>query len=567
MLGATIQTLIGVATKPDRASPEYAKWVEQDDFLDFLRGMRKREEIVLYTGLTHCFLYGVAVPTTALEPLDVDDLHRWSCNPFSSWGLCHGYQDGAAEPQMWIEPPLASCGSKVLAQGEQLLFIREFDGRRDGRTYVELSQKAAHLLGLHYMHERKAYCRLDENGDLEDVVRICEVEDGWIVTIKRDDLDLLLAMLKSSYVLLFDSTRFEPRSFSGWSNGPEEVVQFPEEGLFYRGRGNPGRESYLRGFQITAPADGQRLRRRLMWGESPEPKQYASFVALDWKHRQVRECSCDPAQLGNYFVPSELPFETSPAFFRPEVLLKYKADPDKYQIERRSIHCRGTWSLRSFDINEAGQVHAYLCDLNKLPYAEQLYWKSYNEAPKSGISKRAYKSDFLAEWDDSPDPLESLKRRLQALHDRKFAWWSLKNATLPERVHYPVTDAQEEWANELMLLDQLVVEGFNRSHFKAKAEAIGIDVNPQWGSLKLISEVLRRQQVNDDEVNAVVTPLKLLHDLRSKMKGHANGSEAKALRNDVIASHGTLKEHYRALAAECDRAIALMTEFADKGVF
>lgn len=479
MLGATIQFLIEIATKPDRASPEYAKWVEQDGFLDFLRGMYKREEIVLYAGLTHCFLYGVAVPTTALDPLDVEDLHGWSCNPFSSWGLCHGYREGVADRQMWIEPPLASCGSRVLEQGEQLLFIREFDGRRDERTYVELSQKAAHLLGLHYMPERKAYCRLDKNGDLEDVVRICEVEDGRIVTIKRDDLDLLLAMLESSYILLLDSTRFEPRSFSGWSNGPEEVVQLPEDGLFYRGRGNPGRESYVRGFQITAPADGQRLRRRLMW-ESPEPKQYASFVALDWKHRQVRECSCDPAQLGNYFVPSELPFETSPAFFRPEVLLKYKADPDKYQIERRSIHCRGTWSLRSFDINEAGQVHAYLCDLNKLPYSEQLCWKSYNEAPKSGISKRAYKADFLAEWDDSPDPLESLKRRLQALHDQKVAWWSLKNATLPERVHYPVTDAQEEeWANELMLLDQLVVEGFHRSHFKAKAEAIGIDVNPQ----------------------------------------------------------------------------------------
>jgi hypothetical protein len=187
--------------------------------------------------------------------------------------------------------------------------------------------------------------------------------------------------------------------------------------------------------------------------------------------------------------------------------------------------------------------------------------------PRSTISARAYKSDFLAQWDGSPDPLASLKQRLQSLHDLGVAWWNLKNLKLLERAHYPVTDAQEEWANELMLLDQLVVEGLSRSYFLIKAEGLGIGVNLQWGSLKLIGEVLLQQQVNDDEFNAVVTPLKSLHDLRSKMKGHASGSEAKAIRDLLIIEHGNLKSHYRALAADCDRAMALMIEFADKGVF
>jgi hypothetical protein len=44
------------------------------------------------------------------------------------------------------------------------------------------------------------------------------------------------------------------------------------------------------------------------------------------------------------------------------------------------IDCRGGWSLRDFDTNEAGQVHAYICDLRNLPYQEQLYWKSFNES-------------------------------------------------------------------------------------------------------------------------------------------------------------------------------------------
>ena len=74
-----------------------------------------------------------------------------------------------------------------------------------------------------------------------------------------------------------------------------------------------------------------------------------------------------------------------------------------------------------------------------------------------------------------------------------------------------------------MALDQLVVEGFSRSHFKSKAEAAGIKIEPQWNSLKLISEVLLHAQINEDEANAIISPLKSLHDLRSKMKGHAGG--------------------------------------------
>jgi hypothetical protein len=84
--------------------------------------------------------------------------------------------------------------------------------------------------------------------------------------------------------------------------------------------------------------------------------------------------------------------------------------------------------------------------------------------------------------------------------------------------------------------------------------------------LKLISELLLHAQVNEEEATAVMAPLRSLHDLRSKMKGHAGGSDARAIREALIAKHGDLKSHFRALAADCDRAIALMTELTDAGV-
>jgi hypothetical protein len=91
------------------------------------------------------------------------------------------------------------------------------------------------------------------------------------------------------------------------------------------------------------------------------------------------------------------------------VLLKYKADSEKYRLQDRSISCRGAWHLDTYDINEAGQIHTYLIYLRNLPYEEQLYWKAFNEEPKAPISKRAVATDFEGSWDLEYDSLQSLK--------------------------------------------------------------------------------------------------------------------------------------------------------------
>ena len=110
-----------------------------------------------------------------------------------------------------------------------------------------------------------------------------------------------------------------------------------------------------------------------------------------------------------------MPWKISPTFFRPEVLQKYKADPEKYTIDGRSINCRGAWYLTTYDINEAGQVHSYIGYLAQLPYEEQLYWRSFNEWPKGNISKRAFQTDILGEFSKEDDPLAELKRQVEVL--------------------------------------------------------------------------------------------------------------------------------------------------------
>ena len=144
---------------------------------------------------------------------------------------------------------------------------------------------------------------------------------------------------------------------------------------------------------------------------------------MDWKNGVVREISTEPGNTANYFTKSGLPFEVSPAFFRPDVLLRYKSDSDKYTLQDRSISCRGAWHLQTYDINEAGQVHTYIVYLRSLPYEEQLYWKAHNEAPKASISKRAFRSDFEGRWENEYDALQNLREEVRRLNEKAPPWW------------------------------------------------------------------------------------------------------------------------------------------------
>jgi hypothetical protein len=549
-----------LSKKPEFGSEEYKKWGEQDDFVQFLQTVPNLDEMVLYASAAHAFLYSVLVPTRLVTPPDADDLDRWSCNPFSSWGIT---VSGGRRSRVSLSPPLDHTGSRTLDRGEQIVFARRFDGRQEQRSYIEISPRLTHPFDLHYVPERSAYCRFDKHGDVEDVIRVEEIpfdnpgEHGRIVTVQRDILDEYMTMTSQTLVLLFDSTRFEPKSFGGWPTQEVEYYTEHPEIWYHMGRSG-GIASYLRGFQIIRSALTQKdLVERHGFGAASN-RQYTTFIAHDWKHGIVRECSCDPKQLGNYFVQSDLPFEISPVFFRPEVLLKYKADSDKYEIQARSITCRNAWHLETYDVNDAGQVHTYLKYLSYLPYDEQLYWKSFNEPPKGPISKRAFRTDFEGSWNLHYDPLQNLKHILRELHAACMPCWKLRDEALTEKVHYPVTKSADEWAREIHALDKLLVEGFDTRQLRCRATLLGRTIDQAWKSLKLLQEVLRGLGKDDAEVQEAVGPLQELNFLRSKVSGHASGTEAKHIKARILKEYKTYSAHFRQLCARCDAAVRML---------
>lgn len=552
---------------PPTAQNTFDEWLNMKDAINFLKTNAQQDEIAVYAVMQHTFLHAVLVPASLLDPPNIEDLLSWNCNAYSSWGIEIGH---STPPSVSISPPLNGTGSNTLDHGEQLVFARSFEGRIEEKHYCEILQKLVHVLNIHFLPERNAYCRLDRHGDIEDVIKIVELPKaaddfgGTIVTFSRAALDEYAALTDSAILRMFDFSRYHQSEFSGWTAG-HDAEHISANDVFYRLHVERGYASYMRGFQIVCPAISKDDIIKRLDPASQREEQYVSFIANDWKNRVVRQISCAPGETANYFTKSALPFELSPAFFRAEVLSKYKADGEKYRLEDRTISCRGAWHLQTYDINEAGQVHTYLVYLRNLPYEEQLYWKAFNEPPKGPISRRAYRTDFEGCWDSDYVPLASLKYVLNELNRERVPWWKPRSEKLFEQLQYPTTGSADEWANELLKLDQLVVEGFDPKWLRNSAQALGRSPDPSFGSLRLVEECLIGLTFTEQNARKALEPLRAAHELRSKMKGHATSAEAvAATRKQILMQHGSYKEHFEALCRQCDESVRIITEALSK---
>ena len=84
-----------------------------------------------------------------------------------------------------------------------------------------------------------------------------------------------------------------------------------------------------------------------------------------------------------------------------------------------------------------------------------------------------------------------------------------------EKVLFPVTDSIEDWSNEILLLHQLVIEGFLTTGLRPIISTSGGTYEKNWQSLKLLEIALSRITGHTNEkVKQLVNPLKELHELR-----------------------------------------------------
>ena len=431
----------------------------------------------------------------------------------------------------------------------QLVFERTLEGAKDDdRRYFEINQDYAHITDIHWRSEHGAFVKYDHHGDIDPIVSAThnQQHNVSLVSFKRHPLEEYLAATNSSLIQRFDFTLLKRGSFSGWSKDPEKFTDETQD-FFYRQKLD-GNSAYTTGIQIIPISRAkQDIFKQIKNGfTGGHAQEYATFIIHDWRNNEITKASTNAQDTTNYFQAegNDLPFELSPAFFRPDVLLKYKADRDKYTVTEREVECRAAWMLRGYDINEAGQVHAYICDLRKLPYSEQQYWASYNEEPKASISERAVINDFHGRFSNIITPLSKTLRLIQEWDQKQVTWWQLKNKDLLKQVNLPITSSKDEWSDAFMGLSKLIIEGFDIKSIRSKLDEENISYTKQERSLALLEKLIA--EVNENEA---LEGLRTSQLIRTKIKGHSNGSDARKLEKDALKKHKTFKNHFECVCS------------------
>ena len=535
-------------------------WVTGESHIRLLQDDAKEGELIVAAMLASpgC-INTLIVRADDARFQNLEALLEWSPNSYHysaaeynwAWSGDRIWAESCDAANALHEPTDASC----------LAFGRSIDGLSDPTgSYIEVSQVYTHQAGIHWRPERWAYARFDDRGDWEDIISLTaknESQSIALVSFQRQQLDLHLVALESVLVRSFDFTLFRPPFDLGVHELPTvERLLRPADDLVYRVTTKGERYCRVRGVQIIRPAlseaEAHHLARtgHLPGDDETEPVE---FLVLDMRGRsEVVTVSTDPATTRTHFEADRdgVPYETSPAFFRPDVLSRYTADRDKYTLREGWITCRGAWSL-DYSINDAGQVAVYICDLQDLPYEEQRYWASFNEPPQAGLSHRAITTDFRGEWPDESTPLEDLVDLLEKWRSGDLTWWTWAAEGEPGHLTVPRTGSRAEWAEAFLTLSHAVIEGFRVKALRQRLRDIGQSFE-QAGSIRLLEFLLRSEgKLGADER---LETLRKINDVRVHAKAHPTGRKGRELTTAALTEHGSYAAHYeqvcRGLVAE-----------------
>ncbi len=502
------------------------------------------------------WVYPRLCPESKIEALKHSLPHFSFIQPSAAYG------EVMSGDRHWIEPYWGDKGNFNDSEVD-VYFSRLYYGRQKGEEkYVELNQLVTHSLGLHWSPLKNSFCIMNDLGEEVEKIKLIRSEGIRLVLMRRRTLDKLLYLGKWVLVryTIFSRRRAGEAEFktlkkamlipSGFE-AKFEVRQFSGRKLEY---------IEFRGAEIQRPITPRNEVLSREPSEDEEAQKYAEFIVEDWKNNRIlKNYSIQPSNFADYFTNSELPFELSPIFFNAEVLDKYKNNPDKYNLDERSISCRGGWHLETYDVNEYNQVHTYAVYLNRLPYKEQLYWLQYNEEPKGHISKRAVRTDFEAEWPEEASPLEKLRASLEELStiivNGQHVWipkggtWE----TASKGLNYVHTENPNQWHDFIIALANTTNGGFQIKALKPIAAKLGV-ADERLGTLGLIKNILIKTG-NDEHLPNTHAILNDLQEKRGQGKAHGawitpEGSlveDAKVKLKNVTASISKLADIFSRL--------------------
>jgi hypothetical protein len=122
----------------------------------------------------------------------------------------------------------------------------------------------------------------------------------------------------------------------------------------------------------------------------------------------------------------------------------------------------------------------------------------------------------------------------------------------------PVTTSSDEWANDLMNLDKIIIERLEEKWLRKKAQQLGRPVEDRFRSLKALEECLVGLQFEPDHARTLPSPLHDVHNLRSEQKGHPAGEAARKTREALLTQYRSYGGHFQALCQRCLESLTII---------
>ena len=444
----------------------------------------------------------------------------------ASWNGC---DEGWCYGAQGLRPYGMEWGNEALEDAYAITYRRRATCRTGDEDYTEIDQRMTLPEGVHWYPEYRSWGRWSgDTGRIEPLI----IEGTYAEAGGTQSRIVVVSnvLVRSQYtqgglelVQFLDGTWASEMAFAGWTTAGEDLVE--QEQMVYRRSAKHERWAYIRGarrVEVDSMEDEGE-------GEVPREEEI-EFICWPYlpdgdKNRRPRRSRVTREALRSYFdQPDERCLEITPAFFHPEVLSKYLGDPERYEVEERQIRAREAWELKTYDINEEGQVHTYLVDLGQLPLKEQLHWKAYNEEPRGKIAERAYRMDIEGEL--GPDtPTNRLRRFAERQQRQNSAWWTTHNEQAVER-YLPCTngDALTLWKESVGKLHQCTVENLTTKYFREGEDKSG--KSGERGPLAALRGWLHRQRVDQGKRNTILEPLDELNHIRNTAVAHGRRPEA-----------------------------------------
>lgn len=407
--------------------------------------------------------------------------------------------------------------------------------------YVDVSQEFVNYFKLYEKatsKQQRNYYFIDDSGDAEEVIKVSERE----VRIKLKFMVEYLAVRKVHLSLCFDFMVVTDQEGSGGAFVAKDENFVNENNNYHHlmrlvpGLDKGNFQSWIHGKTILKYDPAKSLKFHFDVDEDSNESFIVGYN--DDGSEKLVPCHSEEHQ---FFTK---------VFFKKEVLDKYYANPQKYQVD--GFHISSNFISLKMDNNHDDYVMVFLNDLRILPQKEQLHWKHYNISPEPGmgLSGAYYDTMVMGNWARESGSIDvNFKQKYTRFNKKwfeKFGWHFYKEQTGSDRQHFdalhiPSENSVKSFCDQLLTLVKITIDSLN--------EEMMIKGLPKVENEKGIAKLNRFLDSHDRQIPDMITFLRNLQDLRSGMIAHRLSSSNKNVKR-AIAYFGLGEENYRQVATD-----------------